>query len=329
MKSNIIFHDQPACGFDKSFVDNYTFESICNHLFLDLNSFSNVRFLAESFGCTLALEFASRYPSKINSLTLVGPHFDRHQAQKNIYKLASLIARRLIIDLGVEPHKSEFLRSFLQRKKDKLSFRESSSKKRTLGSEFILNKWPKEKVTCFENEFSTFLQKNKLSLFLQELLVESLNDDLKIFELSPNYDQPLSTEKLKFLAKKYELFFKSSSTFYEVKNCREQALRFPNSPYTELSLDRTNKTYSQDLEAKTDWEFKSRWPLVKQVVEKGVRVNIITGSDDPFTTGVENISLLNTNKNFKSQIIDQVGHSPIYEKPKLTYQLLESVLYEF
>lgn len=327
LQSLVTLHDQPDCGFDMSLVDIYTFESLCEHLRVDLSSFSKVQLLAESFGCTLALEFASRHPEKVESLTLVGPHFDRKQAQKNIYQRSALVAQHLIADLKETSSQSEFLGRFLQGKKEKFQYRKSSSKKHFLGKDFVRKEWSQEKAACFEKELSKSLEQNKASNFLQVSLMESFEEDLKIFELSSGKDIPVSTETLKGFAKKYELFFTSSAAFTEVKNCRDVALRLPYSPYSAELLDRSNKKFAMDLETATDWETQSRWPLVKQVVEQGVQVNIITGSHDPFATGFEFTSLLNKNKNYKSYVLDQVGHSPIYENPKMTFHVLESVLY--
>lgn len=324
-QSQVILHDQPGCGFDTEGLATYNFENLCVHLGRDLSSEAKVHLLAESFGCTLALRFALVFPSKVASLTLVGPHFDRQEAQQNIYARAGEVVLRLREELRTEEY--VLLPQLLRGKKEKIQYRESSSKKRPLGKDLALKVWSPEKAQRFEEALLQALETGLVSEFLRESLLQVMEADLKVFAAEDADQTQVSTEALKNLVKRYELFFVSSQTFAEVTKCREDALAFPGSPYTGESLDRSCKQYATDLETATDWESRNCWPWVEEVLHQGIKVSVVTGAQDPFATGRNYKNLLERHEGYKAYVMDQVGHSPIYEKPEMTFELLESVLY--
>lgn len=324
-QDQVILHDQPGCGFDKEELEIYNFENLCSRLGMDLRSYSKVHLLAESFGCTLALRFALSFPNKVASLTLIGPHFDRQQAQKNIYARAGEVIQCLREELRTEKYVQ--LLQLLHGKKEKNQYRESSSKKRSLGKDLCLKVWPPETKLRFEEELLQTLELGVVSNFLQRSLLEVVEADLKLVTKAEADQDQVSTDVLKNLVKRYELFFASPQVFEEVTKCRQYALAFPESPYSAEILDRSCKKYGADLETATDWESRNCWPWVEDVLLQGVKVNVVTGAQDPFATGRSFQGKLEKYDGYKAYMMDQVGHSPIYEKPKMTFKLLETVIY--
>lgn len=256
----------------------------------------------------------------------MGPHFDRQQAQRTTYDRASEVSKHLRKELITEDYLSLF--KFLSRKKQKAKYRDSSSKKTSFGKDISSKEWTAEKNDRFDEDLIFALDTGVVSNFLKESLLAVLEEDLKIFTaFSDSRSHQVSTDVLKNLAKRYELFFVSSDTFEEVKKCRELALAFSRSPYVSEKLDQSRKQYSKDLEIVTDWEFRNCWPWVDEVLQRGIEVRVVTGAQDPFATGGDFTECLRRNSRFVDHVIDHVGHSPIYEKPEMTFKLLESLLY--
>lgn len=325
-QSHIILHDQINCGFDISEPLKFNFKNLCLHLVEDLKPFEKVHLLAESFGCTLALYFARKFPHKVASLVLVGPHFDRQQAQLTIYSRASISARKLHDALVSEDYSVVY--HFLNRKNEKVKFRNESKKIFSIAKDISMIEWTNEKIIRYEEELLLAVRKGIISIFLKECLLEVFEKDLQLFtDFSNSQQEQLSTEKLKNLAKKYELFFVSSKTFQEVKKCREIALLYSRSPYNLQNLDLTNKQYSKDLENETDWESRNSWPWVEDVLQNGCKVSLIIGEQDPFASGGSSLDFLKQYSNFCNYTVQLAGHSPIYEMPEITFKFMESIIY--
>ncbi len=321
LKSKTVIHDQPGCGFDESVVEECNFDTLTQHLKNDLYQYRVVDLVAESFGCTLAVKFAERFPEMVRSVVLIGPHFNRYKAQKKIFSLCASRALEILKDLDTSRRAGPRIDKFMKSREEKMIYKGSSLRTWSIGKDLTLETWSEKKRQVFEAELLNCLASKNITENLRSDLIEIFSADIRFFLNSE--DIYSSTEDLKKISKRYDLFFKTENTFDEVRQCREQALQMVDSPYVVKTFDRSNKRLRMDLEKSTNWESENCWELLKKLSDKDLKVNVIYGQEDPFETLGDFDEKLNKN-NCRVFSLDQVGHSPLYEKPQETYKILES-----
>ncbi|MBN2100675.1 alpha/beta hydrolase [Candidatus Dojkabacteria bacterium] len=82
----IIVPDLPGYGGSDQFLEGESHEEFADFLsdFIEELSLSHIHILGTSFGGTIAIDFASRYPQKTNKLILRAPLYDSNQIPKMI-----------------------------------------------------------------------------------------------------------------------------------------------------------------------------------------------------------------------------------------------------